>query len=117
MRRLLPTNVASLAKLGDRTRPANANVASSVVSRETMQQATLDAEVRSQAVKSQLVSRGNQEVVDIVDRLYNPTATANLVAFTVPAGGVAAFRAIGVFYSEPAICMARVLGWRCSWEN
>jgi hypothetical protein len=58
---------------------------------------------------SQLKTGG--QTVDIADLLENPTVTANLVSFTVPAGSVGIISGIGVSYSNPFIGMARAVGW------
>jgi len=71
---------------------------------------------KNMAAKQLLLHHGNDETVDIVDSVLNPTGLVIivLVSFTVPRGQVAYFDQVGVYYSEPIVCSSLAVGWRIS---
>jgi hypothetical protein len=87
---------------GGTTSPSGADTAA--------QQKLLSA--RSRAIFSLLTSRGNDESLDVINTVTNPTVAVNVVTYTPGPGQVAKITGLAVVFSNPFLAMTGNVGWR-----
>lgn len=96
-----------------RTLPVSLPARSDVIERgaQTAEQfAGLKAKAR--AIGDALIHFGIDTPLDLIGEIENPTVTTNIVFLTVPNGQIARIERIALYYSDPAIAMMDVIGWR-----